>query len=190
MQENCLELKGRPSAIFPGDGQSDLLDLTQIQSSCEIDRNWKYPNFYNFFKNKIGFFGGKLWKNGNCDAISCPGRSLKGEITSPTHCHLPRQCSVTIPLWKSKKINWKNCNKKKPPRTMLVKIRISPNEIAILQNIALEVDSVWVVPVSPDQKFGFRIEKWAFLVASKWPLDHFCIVFFLLENQLRQLLLP
>ena len=55
MQENCLELKGRPSAIFPGDGQNDLLDLTQIQSSqkqlgdtCEIDRNWKYPNFYRF----------------------------------------------------------------------------------------------------------------------------------------------
>ena len=37
--------------------------------------------------------------------------------------------------------------KKKPPRTVLVKIRISPNEIVILQYIAEEVDSVWVVPV-------------------------------------------
>ena len=30
---------------------------------------------------------------------------------------------------------------------MLVKIRISPNEIVILQYIAEEVDSFWVVPV-------------------------------------------
>ena len=80
---------------------------------------------------------------------------------------------------------------------MLVKIRISPNKIVILQDIALEVDSIWVVPVwatpivvSLDQKFDFRIEKGAFWVASKWPLDQFCIGFFLLENQLSQLLLP
>jgi hypothetical protein len=38
----------------------------------------------------------------------------------------------------------------------------------------------WAMPiaVSPDQKFGFRIEKLAFWVASKWPLDQFCRGFF------------
>ena len=37
------------------------------------------------------------------------------------------------------------------------------------------------IAVSPDQKFGFRIEKLAFWVASKWPLDQFCRGFFFLK---------
>ena len=41
----------------------------------------------------------------------------------------------------------------------------------------------WAMPiaVSPDQKFGFRIEKLAFWVASKWSLDQFCLGFFFLK---------
>jgi hypothetical protein len=41
----------------------------------------------------------------------------------------------------------------------------------------------WAMPiaVSPDQKFGFRIEKLAFWVASKWSLDQFCRGFFFLK---------
>ena len=35
--------------------------------------------------------------------------------------------------------------------------------------------------MSPDQKFGFRIEKLAFWVASKWSLDQFCRGFFFLK---------
>ena len=37
------------------------------------------------------------------------------------------------------------------------------------------------IAVSPDQKFGFRIEKLAFWVASKWSLDQFCLGFFFLK---------
>jgi len=37
------------------------------------------------------------------------------------------------------------------------------------------------IAVSPDQKFGFRIEKLAFWVASKWSLDQFCRGFFFLK---------
>jgi len=46
------------------------------------------------------------------------------------------------------------------------------------------------IAVSPDQKFGFRFEKLAFWVASKWPLGQFCRGLFFLENQLSQLVLP
>ena len=145
----------------------------------------KYPNFYCFFCfvfNKIAFFWVKLWKNGNCAAIFCRGRVLKGEITYPgsvawqSHCEKLRNSSL------------KNCQKK-PPRTVLVKMRFSPNGIVILQDIALEVDSVWVVPVGHTHsrvtwpKIWFQDWKMSFLgrfkVAS-WPVLHW--LFFLKIN--------
>ena len=69
--------------------------------------------------------------------------------------------------------------KKRPPRTVLVKIRISPNEIVILQYIAEEVDSFWVVPVGHAHcrvtwpKIWFQDWKISFLGCFKvasWPV--------------------
>ena len=62
---------------------------------------------------------------------------------------------------------------------MLVKIRISPNEIVILQYIAEEVDSFWVVPVGHAHcrvtwpKIWFQDWKISFLGCFKvasWPV--------------------
>ena len=51
------------------------------------------------------------------------------------------------PIMKKKEILVWKISKKKPPRTVLVKKKNFTNKIVILQDIALEIYSVWVVPV-------------------------------------------
>ena len=47
------------------------------------------PQFLSTFLNNIVFGGNS--ENMETGAIFCRGRVLKGEITSPINCHLPRQ---------------------------------------------------------------------------------------------------
>ena len=83
------------------------------------------------------------------------------------------------PIVKCKNPNLKNC-KKNTPKRELVKIRT--NEIVILQDIGLEVDPVWVVPLGHTHsrvtwpKIWFQDLKRNFLGRSKvasWPVLFF-----------------